>query len=671
MQEVQLYIEGSRVDLFKDETISLTQTIQNIKDISKVFTDFSKSFNVPASKTNNKLFSHYYNSDIEGFDARTKKDANIELNHLPFRDGKIKLNGVKLKNNKPHSYNITFFGNTVNLKDLLGDDQIDQLPLSTYDHDFDIATVKTGLETNLISSSIVYPLLTHSKRYIYDSTASVHTDGNIAFHSGDTHGVIFFDLKPALRVDSIIQSIESRYGITFSSDFFDTSVDAFSNLYLWLHRAKGRVGATSTGEEKVSVPSGFAHLSGDDYVSFVSSNSIFAVVTGTAINFATILTITPTETSEKYDIKVTDEITGDILHESLDNTNVQNKNINLPSTVSGSRSYEIKVTITTEAGLIEYDAKWNIILKVNNIPYQDGTYQTSDIQMTSRVVIAENLPKIKVIDFLTGLFKMFNLTAYVDSSGTIVVKTLDSFYATGTSYDITKYVDVKGSDINSALPYKEITFKYSEPKTFLANQFSELNNKEFSELKYDGGTKLDGGKYDIKLPFEKVIFERLNDENGGAVTDAQYGYFVDGKQEPLLAKPLLFYNINTSVGAKSIGFVNGTAVSISTYNRPSNTNEVAPADYTLNFGSEFDEFDPSLGLNNNSLFEKFYRTYIVDNFNAKNRITKVTAFLPLRISLNYTLADRFIYNGRSYKINSINTDLQSGKSQIELLNDFT
>ena len=53
-----------RIDLFKDETISLTQSIQNVKDIAKVFTDFTKTFTVPATKDTNKLFKHYYNFDI-------------------------------------------------------------------------------------------------------------------------------------------------------------------------------------------------------------------------------------------------------------------------------------------------------------------------------------------------------------------------------------------------------------------------------------------------------------------------------------------------------------------------------------------------------------------------------------------------------------------------------
>ena len=116
MQNIQLYIEGQRVDMFKDETVSITDTIKNVKDIGKIFTAFSRTFSLPATRINNKIFKHYYNFDIVGgFDARIKKNSNIELNSLPFKDGKIKLEGVDLKDNKPHTYRITFFGSTVTL----------------------------------------------------------------------------------------------------------------------------------------------------------------------------------------------------------------------------------------------------------------------------------------------------------------------------------------------------------------------------------------------------------------------------------------------------------------------------------------------------------------------------------------------------------------------------
>ena len=36
--------------MFKDESVSITQSIQNVKDIAKVFTEFTKTFTLPASK---------------------------------------------------------------------------------------------------------------------------------------------------------------------------------------------------------------------------------------------------------------------------------------------------------------------------------------------------------------------------------------------------------------------------------------------------------------------------------------------------------------------------------------------------------------------------------------------------------------------------------------------
>ncbi len=125
MQKLQLYISGERIDLFKDEQVSFNQSIQNIKDPAKIFTEFTQTFTVPASKTNNQIFQHYYNFNIVGgFDARNKVDSLIELNNITFKQGYIRLDGVDLKLNKAYAYRITFFGETVNLKDLLGEDKL-------------------------------------------------------------------------------------------------------------------------------------------------------------------------------------------------------------------------------------------------------------------------------------------------------------------------------------------------------------------------------------------------------------------------------------------------------------------------------------------------------------------------------------------------------------------
>ena len=196
MFTIQLFIldnDGShkRVDMFKDESVSITQTIQNVKDISKVFTDFTKTFNLPASSTNNKLFKHYYNSDIvdadntliSDFDARKRRDAIIELNHMPFKKGKIRLDGVDMKNNKPYTYKVTFFGDTVNLSTLLGDDDLSNLDTELEDYNQTYST--TQLRSKLVGSisDVITPLITHTRRLIYDASDPSAYNGIVKLRS--------------------------------------------------------------------------------------------------------------------------------------------------------------------------------------------------------------------------------------------------------------------------------------------------------------------------------------------------------------------------------------------------------------------------------------------------------------------------------------------------------
>ena len=83
MLNLQLYIYDSdnekynQIELFDDESITITQSLQDVKDIQKIFTDYSRTFSVPASKTNNKIFKHYYNYHVSDFDAQKRIEAKI------------------------------------------------------------------------------------------------------------------------------------------------------------------------------------------------------------------------------------------------------------------------------------------------------------------------------------------------------------------------------------------------------------------------------------------------------------------------------------------------------------------------------------------------------------------------------------------------------------------
>ena len=672
MQIIQLYIEGQRVDMFKDESISITQSIQNVKDIAKVFTDFSKTFSVPASKTNNKIFKHYYNYDIQGgFDGRKKKDATIELNNVTFREGKIKLEGVDLKNNVPHTYRITFFGNTVSLKDLLGEDKLQSLSdLDSLSKVYDVNGIRGGLQLDPATNDVIVPLITHTQRLKYDSTSGNHDAGNLYYHTGsgeNIHGVLYSELKYALRIHKIVEAIESKYSITFSDDFFVDTNAPYYDLFMWLHRKKGDVqNLSGVNQSLVNGWTGTINPDLDTETQMINSSTLR--VTGVPQYYDVFNLILQKSAGLSYKAIVYKD--GVEVYKSAStsgNLTISKSDINLEEA-------DYTVYIEADGNITFSDIYWDIsytepFSNTETITYNTGTY---NYVSAFDFIITQQIPEMKVIDFLTGLFKMFNLTAYIEND-IVVVKTLDSFYSSGNTYDISKYVEVDKSAVNVALPYREINFSYEDTNTFLAKQHTQLAGKEWAKLDYNGGEgKLDGGLYSVKLPFGHIKNERLINENGGANTTIMYGYYVDDNQESYIGKPLLFYPIKQT-GATPISFLNSSAshTQLVTYNVPSNSLSLlrTTSKVNINFNNELNEYT---GTNDftDTLFEVYYKNYITNVFNSTNRLTKVSAYLPLRILYNYTLADRFVINGRSYKINSITSNLETGKSELELLNDL-
>ena len=77
---VNIYIQGSKLDLFQDENIEVNSSVADIEDITKNTTDYTKkTFTVPASKENNKIFKHWYDFGVDNsFDARIKVDGEIK-----------------------------------------------------------------------------------------------------------------------------------------------------------------------------------------------------------------------------------------------------------------------------------------------------------------------------------------------------------------------------------------------------------------------------------------------------------------------------------------------------------------------------------------------------------------------------------------------------------------
>tara|TARA_Y100000401_G_scaffold54322_1_gene42680 strand:+ start:132 stop:2384 length:2253 start_codon:yes stop_codon:yes gene_type:complete len=698
----------TEVEMFKDESVTLTQTLQNIKDISKVFTDFSKTFSVPASKNNNKLFQHFYRYEIDGFTSRQKKEAQLYLNHQLFKKGKVKLETVKLIGNKPHTYNLTFFGEAINMKDFFGEDLIGSLSyLSNFSFQYNAANVIDALQNGIdktvnvdgqneqYEDVLVVPLITHTERLTYDSSVNSAGSKNLFVSSSVVQGVPFEQLKPALRVYAIIKAIEDKYNtdkgysqnIKFSRDFFNKDNLPFYNLYLWLHRKKGGVLEDDSIRQQCKNWHNLGGNTADKNFWRPNVKSSYWVIRQPKntknVKISHAIIVTPSGAiSSSFDLIL--EKDGEehyrqtVKQTDLNHTSVGGSFISFDTGFLNADAGEYTLSISCDVS-----STYSIVLKlketVKKFLGSNNRSVTVDgnVTITTEAEFSANaqLPKITVIDFLTAIFKMFNLIAYQNNTNTIVVQTLDEFYANSTTnYDITEYLDTQTTTVENVLPFAKINFKYKGTKTFLADDHNERFGLEWGSLKFSGDEKVEGKEFKVELPFEHMKFERLLDANTSNtdITTAQFGWHVDDNQQAYLGEPLLFYPVRVTSGT-AISVLTSSSVqsSITNYYIPSNSVDLTSSQ-TINFGAEVSEYflNPFLS----SLFETYYKTYITGIFNVRSRLYKVKAYLPLRIILNLSLADKLIAFDTIFKINSLKTNFTTGVSDLELINeveDFT
>ena len=642
---------------------------------------------------------------------------------------------------------MVFYGKTVNLKRLFGDDELDTLAvaedsyLSGFNHLYSESYALDGLTDgyNLVGGSLsantdgtmgdlCYPFISGSSHYYYDTLSnppSLNEDvvsRNVINNTG-INGIYIKDLKPAIRLYHIILGIEDKYGIEFTKDtgsnnFFATDNEEFYQLYLWLHREKGDIDS-QLEEESVSIAlDGYTFIdttpaSNPDPRSGSDKNLEASFTIGlnesTEVFYEYTVDITPTPTTGLYSLELIDTQTGNEITPTSSATDISGASsttfvIRKEGAEFGSigvQTFTPVLKVKTRAGITEFDLDDLFIKKVTRVTNL-GTGVSTDTEYTANYSITasnpqalsqgldvvDNMPKMKVIDFLTSIFKMFNLTAFYDdrrilSNGTvngdygkIKVMTLDDFYREGTSYNIDEYLYTDKHTVHKANIYSEIDFSYQDPSTFAIIKNNEFTNDEFGNEQLTNNTEdifnplaFDGGKYDVELGFEHMMFERMTDQSDDTDrTTVQSGWMVNEDEFPVLGKPLVFYCLKHSVGSYTVVTTSGDT--ISQYGRPANTLTTTSGTslQSIHFGSENDEYFAE--ENTQSLFNNYYFNYIIPIYNEKSRLNKFKAILPISIINKFKLNDRFVVSSKSYKINKIKLNITTGEADLELINEF-
>jgi hypothetical protein len=666
-----------KVDLFKDENFELNSSVQNINDISKTFSDFSQSFTVPASDTNNRIFQHYYNSDVDGsFNPNIRVSSLIEIGSLPFRFGLIQLEDVKLKNAQPTSYTIRFFSKVVNLSDSFGDDDLTVLDLSEFDHDFTRSIVFNATQNESINNGDVYYPLISSIRNFQIGTGNTDDITNVL---GE---IKYTDLKPALRIIRILEAIENKYNILFDREFLNRA--AFGNLFMWLHSYSGEIKVFSTplSIDYTSLSTVIADWSVPSPEINITTNS---VAVNWDINFSA-YNIRPNYKRAKVFVKIITTSSYPYVLEVFDNGVLYNTYNNLFQTTttqiynkredgdSSNHLFTFKVssiggnlTFTSqlryEGWIYYYPLDWPPIAVSQRILTATSASQTT---ANSILKISEQIPKLKVRDFITSIIKMFNLVLTPISNNTFSFIPLDDWYSKGKLVDITKYIDTKDITIKKPKLFKRIDFKHQKSGQILNEQFRENNGLDLGYGDLATTYDIDGGELKVETQFDNLMFERLTDRSTDDITNVQVGKSIDKTLQPYIGKPYLFYRAGYQFYDLPIKADGHSDLDYTWFTSTENDSNFDQVTQSVNFSADVSTFLYSEITNN--LFSNYWQDYISDLYSTKRRLGNYRAQLPIGKMIDINLNDRIQISDRTYIINSMRSNLTTGEVNYELLN---
>jgi len=278
--------------------------------------------------------------------------------------------------------------------------------------------------------------------------------------------------------------------------------------------------------------------------------------------------------------------------------------------------------------------------------------------------IQSYIPKIKVIDFFTGIIKLFNLTIVPKGENNFELQPLELFYGFGEFKDITPYVITDNIDILRPKLFKKLSFAHEKSENILNNAFRNTFNREYGDLDYQDLMSNESSSYEIKSPFEDVMWEKTTNQDFLTAT------LIDKDRNSYKPKPILMYMNNHVTLPTPIKFFNGASYNnVSNYRKFTNELAVGTTIASLNWGEEQSVNVPT-SLASNSLFELWYKNYISGLYDIRCRLINLKTKIPTTMLSGLKLNDRIIYKDKKYIFNNFTSNLTNGEVSMELITDF-
>ena len=690
------------LDLYEDEDLPLTLSVDNFKNVAEKVQSYSKAFNLPATKRNNNIFDRMFeitrSADGIIFNPYKKTQCILKQDGFILFEGFLRMLDVTDKEGEI-SYNVNLYSEVVAFADTLQDRTFRDLDFDELLHTYDYTEIRnswqgllnyanTGTSGFRNGGTVRYPFVDWNHQYTVDA------DGNPELPNLESA------FRPFINIKYLIDIIFAATPFTYESAFFDTT--DFNKLFMdfnWGGNSNPTPEDTYLGywEKNASVSSNVGNGT------FKALRLIPETVSGGIADSV----VPPNYDTATYTITAT--------------TDNENYNVNykffVENTDSSSETVQFRWLHITAVGVVTQIDYFDTIIPPNyfswayggsfDISLQTGDTLVPQFKASSNIQQRETFRSICTFvqsnnntssatlntlrgdlgqwDFLKGLITMFNLVTLPDEDNPNNIKIepyTDVFIPTGLAgttladrgiqHDWTEKIDISEIKLTplTDLNRKTILKFVEDDDDYAFNQYKNLvGGHLYGSKKYNAGNEfniLQGTDEIIAEPFASTVVKPLMSQYFDFIIPSLYSYDSnDDTTEGFDNSPRIMFNNGVKTAAL------GTFTSCTYFVPPQNnaTGDGAEDEF-LQFSHlstipssassvdfHFGECQLMSGVGSptpNNLFNTYWLPYYSELYNPNTRIMSIKVNLSAADINRFKFNDTVFIKNRVFRVNKIN-----------------
>ena len=694
-------------DLYQEEDIPLTLSIDDFKNVAEKVQSYSKDFDLPATKRNNQIFNNMFDvtrsDDGIIFNPYVKTKCVLKQDGFLLFEGYLRLINVKDKNGEI-SYNVNLYSEVIALADILKDSTFSDLDFTELEHEYNKTQIKyswglplwpgvtyinpstSGFRT---ASTIRYPFIDWNHQYIVGGT------GNLSANAGAPELVSLEQVfRPCIQLKYLINQIFAASGFNWTSNFFDSA--DFEKLYMDFNWGADNFPFTidDSGLGKPLV----GQIATTSFTTIESADNDYGPNIGYSSGVYTALLDNQSYNISAFYVYITDSAAAWtavfrwklVLGGVTSYLNVSP--ISGTGTVFATSAVPCTQILNTGDTLTPEFKSATASTTTFTLQGMDSLFGTSATTVATSASAATNNTILQTLrgelgqwDFLKGIMTMFNLVSMVDETDpdNILIEPYADVFINNTNggignltlkdrgiqHDWTEKIDASQMELKPLTDLNKNTiFQFVEDEDdYIFRQFKNAQSGHLygsKEIDASGFTILQGTEEIIAEPFAATVSKPLMSQFPNFITPAIYAMGDDGTTEGFDNSPRIFYDN----GVKS----SGTTYFIPSQNGlfsenqefflqfshlsaiPSVVSSPPAATDTRDFVFESAQLLSALGSPpTDNLYSTYWQPYFNELYNPNTRTMKLKVNLSPSDIASFKFYDTVFIKNRVFRVNKI------------------